>query len=54
MTYDRTVIIKVPASLDDAVKTVARRHYTSRSGYIRAALLAALEKDGVTPVPSAA
>jgi hypothetical protein len=40
---------QLPASIDKALGSAAKAKYTSKSAYIRQAILASLERDGVTP-----
>ena len=49
--FNKQLIIKVPETLDQVVKAAAKRNFKTRSEYIRAAILAQLEKDGLCPAP---
>ena len=44
------VVLQAPSPVVDAIDKVAQRKFTSRSAYIREAVLAALQRDGVQPI----
>jgi hypothetical protein len=50
---NRLLQIRVPAFLTKALDRAADKRLTSRSDYIRAALLDRLRADGVDPAPAA-
>jgi hypothetical protein len=50
---DRLLQLRVPAFLTKALDRAADKRLTSRSDYIRAALLDRLRADGVDPAPAA-
>ena len=52
--YTTKVVLKVPEVVSEALEEVAHRQLTSRSEYVRRAELAALERDGVCPLPRVA
>lgn len=51
-----TLIVKTPHGFKDALKTAAQRQLTSRSDYVRQALIRQLTEDGICPIykPAAA
>jgi metal-responsive CopG/Arc/MetJ family transcriptional regulator len=49
--FNKQLIVKVPESLDEVVREAARRNYKTRSEYIRTAIIAQLERDGLCAVP---
>jgi metal-responsive CopG/Arc/MetJ family transcriptional regulator len=51
---DRLIQIRAPEFLTKALDDAADRRLTSRSDYIRTALLDRLRADGVEPAPAAA
>jgi hypothetical protein len=48
-----TLIVKAPEGFSAILKDAARRQYTTRSEYIRRAILAQLERDGCSPIRAA-
>jgi Arc/MetJ-type ribon-helix-helix transcriptional regulator len=50
----RIATFQLPASVDEALEAAARAQFTSRSEYIRRAILASLEADGLKPKRAAA
>ena len=53
-TYTDKLVLKVPEVVSEALEEIARRQLTSRSEYMRRALMGALERDGLCPLPRAA
>lgn len=51
--HDTTLRVRLPSSLVALVDDTARRHMTTASAFTRAALIAALEAEGVAPEPIA-
>jgi hypothetical protein len=47
-----TITVPCPKTLLDAVDIAASRHMLSKSSYTRQALLAALARDGIVPLPA--
>jgi metal-responsive CopG/Arc/MetJ family transcriptional regulator len=46
MSYNATLIVKLPEELKDAVREAARKDYMSDSEYTRRALIEKLERNG--------
>ena len=46
--------LKVPAEISETLKQAAAQRLMTQSQYVRSALVAALERDGICPVPRAA
>lgn len=47
--YDRLLQVRAPVCFVDALDAAANKNLTSRSDYIRLALLARLKADGIDP-----
>ncbi len=48
MSYNTTLIVKLPEELKDAIREAARKEYMSDSEYTRRALVEKLERNGNT------
>jgi len=53
LTRDRLIQIRAPEFLTKALDSAADKRLTSRSDYIRTALLDRLRADGIDPAPAA-
>jgi metal-responsive CopG/Arc/MetJ family transcriptional regulator len=50
MNKPKRVILQAPAPVVEAIDKVSARRFTTRSQYIRQAILEALQRDGVQPI----